>query len=295
MKKGSKAALLTALACVVCGLGLIAAAIAVAGGRLGAFQTALGYEERTYTAETSGISCVSVSDKNRTVRFIRSEDADIHVTCYENEREFYDIDMAEDGTLEIRFQDERRWYEKLLSLQLQEYPVTVALPEEYTGAVRADLSNGMLTMEDLRLENDVTLKSGNGRIEVRNCRAQALNAETSNGAVRLAHVEAEKINAKTSNGRVTAEAVRSATSLTLTTSNGAIVLDAVFAGESIALKSSNGSITGTVADAQEAFQITSETSNGSNNLPETWGNGDKRLHVTTSNGAIDIGFLELDD
>ena len=280
MKKGTKALLAIALASVICGLGLFAAAVAVAGGRFDAFQTRV-YEEKSFSAQIDGLSLVSVRDDNHAVRFVRSDDSQIHVTYYESDREFYDI-RTENGTLEIVYRNDRKWYEKLFNLNFQKISVTVALPAEYVGAIAADTSNSTVTVNGLDIDGDMNLKTDNGRIEIRDSSAMNISAVTSNGAVLL-------------KGRMTAELVRCGTELTLTTSNGAVSLDSIFAGEAITLKSSNGSIAGSIDDWEGNYRITSKTSNGENHLPEDWGSGDKRLDVKTSNGTIDIEFLKSGD
>ena len=294
MKKGTKALLAIALASVICGLGLFAAAVAVAGGRFDAFQTRV-YEEKSFSAQIDGLSLVSVRDDNHAIRFVRSDDSQIHVTYYESDREFYDI-RTENGTLEIVYRNDRKWYEKLFNLNFQQISVTVALPDEYVGAIAADTSNSTVTVTGLDIDGDMNLKTDNGRIEIRDSSAMNISAVTSNGAVLLKGVETGAgIRAETSNGRMTAELVRCGTELTLTTSNGAVSLDSIFAGEAITLKSSNGSIAGSIDDWEGNYRITSKTSNGENHLPEDWGSGDKRLDVKTSNGTIDIEFLKSGD
>ncbi len=118
----------------------------------------------------------------------------------------------------------------------------------------------------------------------------SIDADTSNGAIRLENITGKRLKLHTSNGKLTLEQVEFA-EIDCHTSNGKIAVDEV-SGDDISLDTSNGAIKGTIKGSMEDYRITSHTSNGSNNLPESSRGGEKKLYVKTSNGRIDLDFAD---
>lgn len=115
-----------------------------------------------------------------------------------------------------------------------------------------------------------------------------LKVNTSDGRINISQVKASDILLSTSDGRITISEVN-CSNIKAKTSDGSIVVDQLDALKSIALSTSDGSIKGTLCGNVNDYSISSKTSDGSNNLPETSG-GSKLLKVQTSDGSIKIYF-----
>ena len=135
-------------------------------------------------------------------------------------------------------------------------------------------------------------KVSNIVLEVPKDKLAQIEVITQNGGIKCSDIVVEeKLSLVTSNGAIVAESACSKRIKTITT-NGSIKLELVQA-QDIELKTTNGSIKGTIIGNNGDYEIHSKTSNGSNNLPDGWGNGkEKKLAAFTSNGSISIEFVD---
>ena len=153
----------------------------------------------------------------------------------------------------------------------------------------AKTSNAAVTAEHITA-NLLKLTTSNGAIKTEHCTADSLLLNTSNSAIRTEHCTANTIDAVTSNGKNTAEHITAAV-ISLTSGNGRVDLQNVSAGD-ITLKTSNAAITATLPGSIADYRIESRTVNGKSSLPTHKAKGEKSLNVTTSNGKIDVVFVE---
>lgn len=204
----------------------------------------------------------------------------------------------------------------------------VELPQGFAGTVCVKTSNAGIHADDLTLEGELQLVTGNSSILVQRCQLETLRAKTSNsiisvtdvtgtvcetatknahitvercafdrltgqtknGSVRLSDAHSRRCDFITSNASMTVRAGRFTEGCEMRTSNGSIRVDALEAPD-IVLETSNASIKGNVLGAEDDYAVTSHTSNANNLLRDTSGmNRPCRLRAVTSNGKIDICF-----
>lgn len=291
MKKGVKITLLIALTCVVLGIGCMAAAFIISGGKLDVInQQKTVFQEKTYESGIEGLTGLVVRADNNDVVLTLSDDEKIHVTYGESEWSTYAIEQRGD-TLRICSEKKKPWYQRILTWEFERPDLNIALPAAYAGSLDLETDNGALELRGLQQVKDVRLQTDNGRITIENCMLSSVTGQTDNGAVSLTDVRAaEGIDLSTHNGAAEAERVHCGTVLRLKSHNGKIVLDHVSAEAELTFQTSNGSIKGTIVGEDSAFTIISHTSNGKNNLPESWGSGSRKLNVHTKNGEIKVTF-----
>ena len=105
MKKGVKVTLLIALSCVVLGIGCLAAAFIISGGKLDIIsQQKAVFQEKTYECGMEGLTGIEVRADNNDVVLTLSNDEKIHVTYGESEWSTYAIEQRGD-TLRISLTD----------------------------------------------------------------------------------------------------------------------------------------------------------------------------------------------
>lgn len=291
MKKGVKVTLLIALSCVVLGIGCLAAAFIISGGKLDIIsQQKAVFQEKTYECGMEGLTGMEVRADNNDVVLTLSNDEKIHVTYGESEWSTYAIEQRGD-TLRISSEQKKPWYERLLTWEMDRPDLCIALPSAYAGGLDLETDNGALELHDLQQVQTVRLKTDNGRITIENCTLSSVTGQTDNGAISLTDVKtAEGVDLSSHNGAAEAVRVHCGTMLWLKSHNGKIVLDRVSAEAELTFQTSNGSIKGTIVGEDSAFTIVSHTSNGKNNLPESWGSGSRKLNVHTQNGEIKVTF-----
>ncbi|HBL83778.1 MAG: hypothetical protein A2Y17_08445 [Clostridiales bacterium GWF2_38_85] len=294
MTRGLKTALIVALILFGIGIALIAVGFAVSGFNFENFSTRPDRTEKTYDTNVESIKAFILDDSNNSIEFIESTDNKIYITYFESEKEYYNIEKSDSGTLSMEFISELKWFEYFVfNFSFESTTITVSLPSEFKGSINAKTSNGGITMTELAVSDDVRLRSSNGTVEATGVDITGdLDVHSSNGKLILTDITADNIIGDTSNGKVDAKNLTAAEDIELETNNGSIYITKINADEQIILKTSNGSIKGSIIGDRRDFEITSHTSNGHNNLPEDQSGGDIYLDVRTSNGSIDIDFVD---
>jgi DUF4097 and DUF4098 domain-containing protein YvlB len=264
----------------------------------GGTVTELDYEQKDYTTDAAGIDQINIRARNMPVTVTPSKDGEITIHYYTCEKDPYEVTL-EGGTLTLKYKydnlfDIGSWFNgsTIFNVLNNTNPrVEVAVPEAYAGALTLDTSNASVNVSGLTAAGDVRMDTSNSSIEMSNVSATLVNADTSNGAVTLEKVIVSgTVDMRSSNGPLTARQVAAKDKLYLETSNGRVVVDQVTSA-AIELKSSNGSISGSVGGKRSDYTISSDTSNADDNLGDG-GKGPFRLTVNTSNGDINISFLD---
>lgn len=267
------------------------------------------------------VSQVRVIDCDHAVRLITG--AQVAVNYEDDPNGKYKVSI-EAGVLTLMYEKEKRGF--LRNIFGWKHPgreVTVELPQSWKGSADIVTSNAAISAS-VAIEA-LSACTSNGAISLADMTAQRINGATSNGCVKLKNVTCGVMEITSSNGRITAgdiccekaklitsnasASVQDATvgelyiktgnagmrlddvtgeKLHAQTSNASIKISDVNASD-VTLISSNGSVTGTLAGSVDDYAITSETSNGSNSLPDGT-MGTKKLEVRTSNGKIAIEF-----
>lgn len=265
-------------------------------------------EYKNVNKEIVSIKDINLDDKNIPVLINKSIDNNIHLSYYENDREYYEFNENE-STVTINKVKNYKWYDYLFNINFQSTKFVISLPESYYANIDIKTSNSRIELDSVAA-NNIALKTSHGRITIKNVTAQnSLSAvtsnarvtldnayavndfmiETSNAAVEAQNISSNKLSIDSSNGDITAKKTISPQSLFLNTSNSKIVVEDVLS-DNICLESSNGDIEGNIIGAMNEYSITSKTSNGDNNLPSSMLSGNKILNVKTSNSDIELYF-----
>lgn len=268
--------------------------------------TLMKYEHKNYTTQ-GNVDSVVLNDRNAHVVLGVSSDENIHVAYCENEKETYRI--TEQGGLVIQKEYHYKWYDAL-RWNGETPVVTILLPSNFTGNVSVDSGNGKIEAEDISLNNlhvttsngqiklrtisakgEIEAKTSNGKVEIMNSSATRIIGKTSNGKVNLQQLQADEIRGETSNGAITLVDLQAKDSAQFESNNAQITVDNVESPQ-LTLKTSNGRVTGTLPGSISDYTIESKTSNGKNNLPTQIQGGSKKLVVKNSNGEINIQFAQ---
>jgi len=138
---------------------------------------------------------------------------------------------------------------------------------------------------------NLSAKTSNGRLIVKEQHIDEIDLKTSNGAIELIDLHSNELVANTSNGKVTL--INTTGWIEAETKNGSIDAFGLSITDDVRLETSNGSID--VSLSQEAnVTIDANTSNGSINLfghdnrHSVLNNGTYSLTLDTSNGSVDV-------
>lgn len=301
MSKAKRNALVIAGVCIVLGVVLCCAAYISAGGDVRNFNagTEADLVERTYTT-AAPLTSLTLSDSNHRVIVKPSPDNQVHVSYFENDYQWYEID-EQDGALRFVHHRKQAWSLFMFNVQLTTPQVEILLPADMapalrletgnstialegvaTGGIYAKTSNGRVTLIDIDSTGDIELHTSNERMTLDRVRLSgSLTAHSSNGRVSLKSVQAAAAALETGNGAIIVDESTVSGALQARTSNNSIDIDAVRAA-SLTLRSSNGAIDLSSVDAAGALEAV--TNNGAIRLDYV--SAGERLKLQTSNNAI---------
>ena len=209
--------------------------------------------------------------------------------------------------------------------------VVLELPASYAGALQLGTSNNSIRLESFRQLAACSLKTSNGSIRLTGIAAGSLTAETTNASIAVRDLTADTARLSSTNGTLSAEGVRLTGDLAASTTNSSLILKEVacagleasttngglklihtaatgrvqagttnggirieaLSSPDIRLSSTNGSVRGTVAGDVREYAVSSHTTNGESNLPDSAVYDlPNRLDVRTTNASIDVTFIE---
>lgn len=296
---------------LLAGLVIFGVGFTLSGFDIHKISTQSEFIEKGYISKNE-VNAIAMDDSNVKIDIITSNDSQVHLTYFESDKEYYDINQSADGTLSIIKKNNRKWYDYIFNINFQSISLTLAIPSNFHGDLSAKTSNASITLTDIHAAT-VRLDTSNNRITANQTTVSGkFEAKTSNGGIFLSKITCnDDVICNTSNNKISLEDV-AGKNIRLETSNGSVSLQSVISNESILIDTSNGSVTfhdirfknnlnchnsnasikGEITGKLADYSITSKTSNGRNNLPEKTSGGSKTIEIDTSNNDIEINFVD---
>jgi len=253
MKKGTRAALITAAVLFAVGLLLCAGALWKVNFNFGALSTNDEPVARSGLAMTDGLRGIRVEAHSDDVRVTRSADDQIHVVWYDGTYESYEL-VTVNGTLVLREKESdgdkspAHW----LQFDLREASgIELAVPEGFAGDLDLYTNAGGITCTDVSIGGEADLETQSGDASLRSMRAADIRLETSSGSIALDAVQSPEL-----------------------------VLSAV-----------SGDVSGTIDGAAADYTVSASSVSGDCGLSDRTGSGAGMLTVRTDSGSIDLRFL----
>ena len=327
MKKPTKIALITASIFILCGLAFCVASLAVSEGDWQVYHTDSGYVRREQAFAADAISAIRLSELSADVRFEKSFDDNLHITYYESEKVFYDIETASDGTLSILHHSNRKWYD-FIGFDFRDYTTVICVPDGFSGDISVKLSSGDLRITGFTLDGSLTAESTSGDVQMSDftCtgdmkiqqtsgdfEGQALSAASlsikhTSGDIELDRLETEALSLTSVSGDIEVEAGRILSDCILHSTSGELSLSDTQIGGRLTCESTSGDIAAERISTEEAFlsstsgdihatllgsfsdyHVDAKTTSGRIRIPEN-GNGARTIQVKTTSGNISVYF-----
>ena len=261
---------------------------------------------------------ISVNTANITL--VPSEDGKTTVECYE-EQNVKHLVKTENGTLEIKYSDTRKWYEHIGVIGFETTRITVYLPAGEYASLSVSASTGNTEIpKDFRFESmdisastgsvmnaasaagDIRIKTTTGDIRMENVSARNVSLSVSTGKItvtgltcekefrttvgtgdaKLVDIACENLFSEGSTGHLTLTNVIASQKLSVKRNTGDVTFDGCDADEIFA-KTTTGKITGTLLTAKDFSACRSDT--GSIRVPATDGT---ECELVTDTGNIKI-------
>lgn len=265
---------------------------------------------------------ISIAVDTAEIKLVPSEDGKTVVECVEETKRKHSV-KAENGTLEIKCTDTRKWYEHI-GINFQTTKITVYLPAgEYAAlSVKATTGNAEIA-KDFKFDS-IDISATTGRIRNAASAAGDIRIKTTTGGIRMEGVTAETVDLSVSTGKITVSDVTCKKDLRLKVNTGDTTLtdiacenlfskgttgdlilknviasekfsiwrdtgDVTFEGcdaREIFVKTDTGKITGTLLSEKDFSACRSDT--GSVRVPATGSGGKCELITDTGNIKIEI-------
>lgn len=275
--------------------------------------------EKTSFVLTKQYRNIKISTKEADIIFLPSETEYTTVECFENKNAKHKVKI-EDGMLEIRVEDNRKWFQ-FVGINWSSPKITVYIPKGEYGAFSLNADTGIVEIpKDFSFErmdiavttgsvtnyasalDAIKIKTSTGKIVAENITAKELDLSTTTGNIEASGIKVEgefRANATTGKTTLTNVTCRNVVSKADT---GDIILTSVVATETFSIKRSTGSVVFEKSDATELYVETNtgsvkgslitpkvfiaETDTGTIDLPKTTEGG--KCEITTDTGNIKI-------
>ncbi len=279
------------------------------------------YEKNSYQIEESYTN-ISVSTDTANITFVLSENSQTTIECYERKNEKHSISV-EDGTLNIKVVDTRKWYEHI-GINFGSPKITVSLPQGEYGELVIKSDTGDVTIPKALGFESIDISERTGDVKNYASTSGGIKIKTTTGKIYMRGVSAEKLDLSVSTGNVTVLDVACAGDVTvkvrtgkthlthltcqnLTSSGdtGDILLKNVVAAQKFAIERDTGDVKFEGSDAAEIFVETdtgdvtgtlltekhfvAKTDTGNVRVPDTKAGG--RCEITTDTGDIEITLI----
>ena len=185
-KTKSKTKRLLMISGILCGAGILIAAVAFAfcGFDFWKVCAAPDYQESSYTYSADGISSLKLDFKGPPVE-IRTSPADkIHVTAWENDRVKFDTEESS-GSLTLRLGADSRWYDQFLygffsNLSSYQHRSVIEIPAGYQGDFTVSCSETTVDLKGFENLRNLEIKNSNGSVSLENISSDRCILSTSN-------------------------------------------------------------------------------------------------------------------
>ena len=289
MKKSTKIWILIAGACMGVGILLCIIAVFVAGFQFSKLDTTEKKEEKHYTISSDNIKNLTVSTAATDVEVRPGSSPDIEITCYENKKEYFDIETVEDS-LNITEKNKEKWFHIQISFTSEEEEkLIVEVPEAQYEKLVLDSSSGDISLNQI-LCKELSIDTSSGNATVKDCSASdLLQVDTSSGDVSFSNVLVSGlVKIDTTSGDLDLERVE-AEKLQCDTSSGEVEFEELSA-TTYDMNTTSGDISGTIAENNESVSFTVDTASGEVDIPNPC-KGDHTFTADTSSGDVTVRFI----
>jgi len=310
MKTSKKIVLIIAIVCVIGGAALAIAALNNENFNFRQLGRNSDYTEKSYEFENSEINEILIDDDDDII-LMPSDDETVKITSFENEKQYYTVNMSSDGKLSVKYKETYKWYEFLqFVFSLDQKVLTVEVPSKIYGLVKVKSTSGDIKISDIDVSGEFEVKTVSGTVSMRNLDVgDQIEIETVSGEIEIDDIKGnEGILMKSVSGEINTSNLIISGKMEISTTSGDLNFnDAIIdgninlksvsgeiifksmQGEDITLKSVSGDINGTLIGDPDTYTVESHSTSGDIDVPKSK-DGSNTLSVKTTSGDIEIDF-----
>lgn len=283
----------TAIKFYVSGIILCFAALVVADFDVTKLSSSGSFEKHVYDGTISDHATLRIDTSYEDIHVLVSDDEQLHITYYENDRMSYTFDEEEDS-FTMKKEDRRKFYNYMMTMNFSEGSedrISIEVPKTFSGSIEIDTGNGDIQLSNLNELDFVSINTTYGAVTLNNLKINtALEVASTNGDMKLEQLAVqEDIHVKTTYGRIDVKDVLGNQSMMMDFSNVDVTLDQVNIKDSLTVDTSYGDIE---IVRSNAGSTRLDTSNGAIKFHDAFTTS--TLDATTSYGAITFKDLKAD-
>lgn len=123
------------------------------------------FSSKTYTVDGAQIKSISIDVRDRQIEVSPSEDHQIHIDYFENDKEYYDISVSDESVLTITAADSKEWSDYIGGKAAAEYrKISVRIPDALLQSLTVSTTNEEIVLSELAVTDSVSLSSNGGNI-----------------------------------------------------------------------------------------------------------------------------------
>lgn len=199
MTKNNRVIWIVAAACIIVGTLISVITLLTLGNDPLQWDTN-DYVTNNYTIEEPFRAIRTEHTISSDLRILPSMDDSCRVMCYDQQKLTHSA-AVENGTLVIRKQDDRRWYDHI-GIQLQSTEILIYLPQREYESLTVQSSAGDVTVEPEFTFSTVDILTNTGDIQLSAQVTQALNISTDTGDTKIEHATPHSLSADSSTGDI---------------------------------------------------------------------------------------------
>lgn len=210
---------------------------------------------------TQDFQNISLSTVTADISVLPATDGKAAVICTEWENMKHSVEVK-DGTLTVKMEDNRPWYNYIFNLHFASPSITVYLPAEKYG--------------------NLTVKAVTGDIVIKDLSPTSMDLSVTTGDIQLTNITCTRISIEGVTGDVAMKNVIAADSIAIEATTGDVKFDACDAAQ-ISIQVTTGDVTGSLL-TDKVFDI--HVTTGDIDVPPSAGSD--KCHITATTGDIRI-------
>lgn len=143
------------------------------------------FEEKSYTPDTP-VTEINLDVRDREIEVSLSEDGQVHITYYENSKEYYDISVSDENGLTMTSASSKDWTDYIgQKPSAENRKIWIQIPDARLDNLTLSTTNEDISLPALAVTENISLSSNGGNISFESLDAgNAVSLTVKNGDIR---------------------------------------------------------------------------------------------------------------
>ena len=126
------------------------------------------FEEKNYTSDTQ-INEINLDVRDREIEVSASEDEQIHIQYFENNKEYYDISVSDENVLTMTSASDKEWTDYIgVKTSAEDRKISLQIPDVLLNNLTLSTTNEDITFSALAIGGSANISSNGGNIVFEN-------------------------------------------------------------------------------------------------------------------------------